>query len=138
MPFVGALAVSTDIINWLPLPEPIEIVLLRIVSFLLFFSDTDYSQASMGVVLLGYWATRDTRSAGRDFNLLRSMLVFKYHPKVIEKFTRQAREEALAQGREEAHAQWKEWYRRSEEARKQGIPFDEPTPAETRHQPPKE
>ena len=60
--------------------------------------------------------------------------MFKYHPKAVEKVTRQARKEA----REEVRAEWTEWYRRLQSARAQGIPFDEPQPGETQRQPPEE
>ena len=41
----------------------------------------------------------------------------------------QGRVEGKAEGRAEAYQVWADWYHRQENARKQGVPFDEPPPS---------
>ena len=41
----------------------------------------------------------------------------------------QGRAEGRTQGKSEAYQIWADWYHRQENARKQGVPFDEPPPS---------
>lgn len=48
----------------------------------------------------------------------------KFVTPIVEKY----KKEGEAKGRSEMHSAWLTWYRKSEEAKAKGIPFDEPPP----------
>ncbi len=56
----------------------------------------------------------------------------KYLEPLIEKQRKERFARNFAKGRAEAHAEWHAWYARLLKAKAEGVPFDEPTPAERR------
>ncbi len=47
---------------------------------------------------------------------------------IVEKYLEEGKAKGLEEGRSEMHEAWLVWYRKSEDARAKGLPFDEPPP----------
>ena len=52
----------------------------------------------------------------------------KFVTPIVERHGAEGRAEGKVEGRSEMHKAWLAWYRKSEEAKAKGIPFDEPPP----------
>ena len=52
----------------------------------------------------------------------------KFVTPIVERYLEEGRTKGLEEGRSEMHNAWLVWYRKSEEAKAKGIPFDEPPP----------
>ena len=55
-------------------------------------------------------------------------LVERYRSEGKEEGRSEGKEEGKEEGRSEMHSAWLVWYRKSEEAKAKGLPFDEPPP----------
>ncbi len=56
----------------------------------------------------------------------------KFVTPLVERYRSEGKEEGRSEGKEEGrsemHNAWLAWYRKSEEAKAKGLPFDEPPP----------
>ena len=76
------------------------------------------------IVLLGVCATYWLDILGGLLVVTARYLSSKFVTPIVERYI----EEGKTEGRSEMHSAWLAWYRKGEEARAKGLPFDEPPP----------
>ena len=52
----------------------------------------------------------------------------KFVTPIVDRYREEGKVKGLEEGRSEMHRAWLTWYRKSEDAKAKGIPFDEPPP----------
>ena len=80
------------------------------------------------IVLIGVCATYWLDVLGGILVVTARYLSSKFVTPIVERYLAEGRAQGLEEGKVEMHQAWLVWYRKSEEAKAKGIPFDEPPP----------
>ena len=86
------------------------------------------SQAVPLIVLISVCVTYWLDVLGGLLMVTSRYLSSKFVTPIVERHRAEGRAEGKVAGRSEMHEAWLVWYRKSEEAKAKGIPFDEPPP----------
>ena len=80
------------------------------------------------IVLIGVCITYWLDILGGLLMVTARYLSSKLVTPIVERYREEGKAEGKVEGRSEMHNAWLTWYRKSEEAKAKGIPFDEPPP----------
>lgn len=143
VPLIAAWGIVAGLLPLLPLDDSTQKSITDFYNNLPFPIPKSNACLITSAICISYWAVSDLKPAIDDLweTITTIMFKFKLKPSVVERETAKIRAKALAEGHAEGHAEgaqeqnelWQAWLQRMQDARSQGIEFNEPPPGTTHH-----